>query len=100
MTPEGRIKNKIKELLDNYGEDVYRYMPVPSGYGVTTIDYLGCIRGVFFGVEAKRPKGKPTTRQEGVLDDIRQAGGMAFVVNDDASLAEFKRFLDNVVRLT
>jgi hypothetical protein len=100
MTPEGRIKKKIKALLDSYSDDLYVYMPVPSGYGQTAIDYLGCIRGVFFGVEAKRPGGKPTPRQEGALESIQRAGGAVFVIDDDGDLALFKRFLDNVMRMT
>jgi hypothetical protein len=100
MTPEAVIKKKIKALLDSYEHDVYYYMPVPSGYGATTIDYLGCVRGVFFGIEAKRPGGRPTPRQSGVIDDIRRAGGAAFVVNNDDAIALFEVWLDEVIKLT
>ncbi len=99
MTPEGRVKQKINELLDSYGKHLYYYMPVPSGYGVRTIDYLGCIKGAFFGIEAKKPGGKPTSYQENTLADIRDAGGVTFVVNDDQSLAELKRFLDSAMKI-
>jgi hypothetical protein len=97
MTPEGRIKKKLKDLLDSYGKALYYYMPVPSGYGKSTIDYLGCARGRFFGIEAKgRPDQGPTVRQEGVIEDILAAGGVVFVVNDDVSLAHFQVWLDVV----
>ena len=97
MTPEGIIKKKINKLLDNYGEDMYRYMPVPGGYGTPTVDYLICFKGCFIAIEAKRPKGKPTARQDGTLEAIRAAGGMTFVVNDDQSLETLRMVLDSIV---
>ena len=99
MTPEGIIKQKIKKLLDSYGKQLYFYMPVPGGYGARTVDYLGCCKGVFFAVEAKRPGAKATAVQEAILERIRCSGGIAFVVNDDASLAELKRWLDSAMRV-
>ena len=99
MTPEGIIKQKIKKLLDTYGEHLYVFMPVPGGYGARTVDYLGCMKGVFFAVEAKRPGKGPTAMQEGTLEKVRDAGGITFVVNDDASLAELKRWLDSAMRV-
>lgn len=98
-TPEGRIKNKIRKLLDGYGTNLYYYMPVPSGYGRRTVDYLGCIRGVFFAIEAKRPKGKPTALQNAALEQIEHAGGIGFVVNDDETLAGLKRWLDSALHV-
>jgi len=99
MTPEGRIKQKIDRLLDSYGKSIYYHKPVPGGYGTRTIDYLGCIKGVFFGIEAKKPGGKPTALQDGTLADIEAAGGFALVVNDDTSLAELKRWLDSAMKI-
>lgn len=92
-TPEGKIKARIKEVLDKHQPDLYYYMVVPSGYGRTTIDYLGCAYGYFFGIEAKAPKGKPTERQEGVLEDIRDAGGKTFVINDEHGLSQLESWL-------
>jgi len=100
MTPEGRVKNKINKLLARYGDAVYYHMPVPVGYGRRTVDYLGCARGVFFAIEAKRPGGRPTRAQEGVLDDVRAAGGSVFAIADDAGLAALERFLDYVTEMT
>jgi hypothetical protein len=97
-TPEGRIKNKIKRLIDEFGESIYSYMVVPSGYGKTTIDYLLCVDGLFVAIEAKKPGAEPTERQKGVLEDIRRAGGSTFVVNDDESLTVLEQFLRGVMR--
>lgn len=99
MTPEGAIKKKIKTLLDSYGKHLYMFMPVPGGYGARTVDYLVCVKGVFLAIEAKRPGGKATELQEATLERIRDAGGIAFVVHDDASVAELKRWLDSAMRI-
>jgi uncharacterized protein YgbK (DUF1537 family) len=93
MTPEGKVKKKIKALLDSYGERVYVFMPVPSGYGKTTVDYLICFDGLFIAIEAKAG-GKPaTSRQEDVLKQVHDAGGSSFVVDDDDSLQTLANFL-------
>lgn len=97
MTPEGKIKVRINKLLDSY-ENVYRFMPVPSGYGKPSIDYLCCVDGIFLGIEAKAPGEYPTPRQQAALDDIRVAGGATFVVNDDVSLEALETFLHTVTK--
>lgn len=100
MTPEGKRKKKINNLLDSYRPALYYHMPVPNGYGRSTIDYLGCVRGLFFGIEAKaRSNQGPTERQEGIIGDIRAAGGTVFVINDDISLGVFSEWLESVMKL-
>jgi hypothetical protein len=96
MTPEGRIKKKIRDVLDRYKGRIYVYMPVPSGYGKATVDYLICFNGLFVVIEAKKLHGKPTSRQDGVLDDVRAARGVTFVINDDESLDAFALFLESM----
>lgn len=93
-TPEGRIKKKITSLLNSYGDQVYYFMPVPSGYGRRTVDYLVCICGLFVAIEAKREGGKPTGFQEQVLKDVTKAGGMSMVIDDDEGITILKRFID------
>lgn len=97
VTPEAKVKKKIKELLDSFDTRLYYYMPVPSGYGKTTIDYLICFDGLFVGIEAKKPRGKPTLRQEGVLEDIRAAGGSTFVIDDDDDVVMLSKFLNAII---
>jgi hypothetical protein len=94
VTPEGRVKIKIDKLLATYADHIYVFKPVQSGYGNRTVDYLGCICGVFFAIEAKKPGAVPTAIQNATLERIREAGGMTFVVHDDESLAVLKRYLD------
>jgi hypothetical protein len=73
-------------------------MPVPSGFGRRTVDYLVCADGLFLAIEAKRPDGVLTEHQKGTLEDIRKAGGWTFVVNDDDSLDAFEQFLQAIVK--
>lgn len=93
MTPEGKVKNKIKKLLDSRGDYLYYYMSVPFGYGATAVDFLGCYRGRFFAIEAKAPHGALTARQDMVLNQIRLAGGVTFVVVGDAGLDALEAWL-------
>jgi hypothetical protein len=96
-TPEGRIKFKINKLLRSY-ENLYYFMPVPSGYGATTVDYLCCYRGHFFGIEAKAPGKVPTPRQDYVLEQIRLAGGSTFVIAGEADLDGLIVLLDDLTQ--
>jgi hypothetical protein len=100
MTPEGKVKKKIKAVLDNYScHNIYVYMPVPGGFGQPTLDYLGFLYGRGFAIEAKRLKGKPTPRQEGTIEKISASGAQVFVVNDDASLRDLDDWLSLIVRM-
>lgn len=54
-------------------------MPVQNGYGASTLDFLCCIDGRFVGVEVKSKYGKMTPRQAVIINQIRDAGGIAFV---------------------
>jgi len=88
MTPEGRTKRKINAVLKRYAGRIYVHMPVPSGFGRQTLDYLCVFRGFGFAIEAKRPGGVPTPRQEETIADIQAADGRVFVIDDDTSELE------------
>lgn len=93
MTPEGRMKRAINAVLANYKGYVYVHMPVPTGYGASTLDYLGVCCGQGFAIEAKREKGRPTLRQLGVIEQMKRAGVRVFVINSPETLAELDRWL-------
>jgi hypothetical protein len=90
-TPEGKTKKTISALLKSV-PGMYFFMPVPSGYGESTLDYLGCYRGRFFAVEAKAPGKKPTDRQNMMIERMRRAGGTVFVIDGD--IAELKHWIE------
>jgi hypothetical protein len=96
MTPEGRVKKEVSKYLKDHG--VYYFMPVQTGYGATTLDYLCCWRGHFVGIECKAGKGKPTPRQKLVMETICGAFGQCFVVDDKSSVIyQMQRINDYVI---
>ena len=81
-TPEAKVKHQIKKLLTKYG--AWYYMPVSMGMGKHGIpDFICCMEGIFFAVEAKAGNKQPTDLQKMQLEKIRTAGGMALVINED-----------------
>lgn len=72
-TEEGRLKDQVKAFLKEKG--AYYHMPVPSGYGSPTLDFVGCYQGLFIAVETKAPGKEPTARQEATIRTMRAAGG-------------------------
>ena len=94
MTPEGRVKKVVSRLLQDTPE-VYYYMPVPGGYGGTTLDYVVCHRGRFCGIETKAPGKKPTARQKQIIAAMERAGGKTFVIDstDDETMQPLKDWL-------
>ena len=81
MTPEAKVKKQVTRQLDAMG--AYYFYPVTGGYGRSGVpDIVGCYQGLFFGIECKAGKNKPTPLQDKNLKDIRKAGGMDMVVNE------------------
>ena len=92
-TPEGKVKKAVKKLLDSYGQEIYRFMPVQAGFGQQTLDFLCCCRGRFFAIETKKLGAVPTLRQEGIIDLMKMAGAKVFVIDGDTT--ELKEWLDD-----
>jgi hypothetical protein len=81
MTPEGKVKKAINKVLDKYKGKVYKFMPVPGGFGPSSLDYILCVGGSFLAIEAKAPGKKPTPRQNAIIGAIIRAGGTVIVVD-------------------
>lgn len=80
-TPEALVKKKIRKILDEVG--VYYAMPIGTGYGNSGVpDFLCCVNGKFFAIEAKAGKGKTTALQDAHIERIHSAGGVALVINE------------------
>lgn len=94
-TPEGKVKKKVSALLQTMPR-VWYDMPVPYGFGKSTLDYIGCANGRFFAVETKAPGGQPTPRQKVIIEQMRRAGGKVFVIEDDAGLVPLRLWLERV----
>lgn len=93
MTPEGKIKAMINQVLGKHG---WYFMPVPTGFQAKTIDYFACIKGRFIAIEAKAPGGKATARQDYVLKLIREAGGLTFVVSTPEEVKQLDEALSKL----
>ena len=93
-TPEAKVKAQINKVLDARGKHLYRFMPVPNGYGNTTLDYLCAYRGHAFAIEAKAYNKKPTPRQDMIIDKMIAADMVVFVIDGDTD--NLQRWLDSV----
>ena len=81
MTPEAKVKKKVKAILEAHG--AYYAMPIGGGYGNSGVpDFLICFEGRFLAIECKANGNKPTALQTRHLEAIRGAGGTAIVIDE------------------
>ena len=82
QTPEAKVKSLVTRQLKELG--AYYFYPTTGGFGRSGVpDIVGCFNGLFFAIECKAGSNKPTTLQQKNLDQIVQAGGLAWVVNEE-----------------
>jgi hypothetical protein len=98
MTPEGRIKGRIKRVLDRYG--VYYFMPVQSGYGAAGVDYHCVVAwrrlALAFFIEAKAGR-KPTKRQKLFLETReKNQHAKTFIIDDDIEIELLIKWLEKL----
>ena len=79
MTPEGEVKDDVKRILKSRG--IWFFMPVPWGR-VGIPDFCCVVKGQAVFIETKAGKNKPTPMQKLTMSQIREAGGIAVVVNE------------------
>jgi hypothetical protein len=79
ITPEGRIKQAVRKVLDRL--KAYSFAPVQTGMGARTLDFLVCYQGHFFAIETKKAGEKPTALQQLCISKIIKAGGDAIVID-------------------
>ncbi len=93
MTPEGKIKRKVTELLrDN---DIWYFFPGNNGFGKSGIpDIIAIVGGRFVGIECKAdPTKKPTELQKRCGEEIKAAGGLWFLIRSVEDLREVEECL-------
>jgi hypothetical protein len=77
-TPEALLTRSIRQLLNSVG--VFHWKNFGGFMGAKGVpDILGCYRGRLLGIEVKTPTGKISPDQQGFIDSINRAGGVAFV---------------------
>ena len=92
-TPEKKVKDKVVAQLKSLG--AYYFYPVTGGWGSSGVpDIVGCYNGLFFGIECKAGKGKTTKLQELNLHQIKAAGGIALVINEE-NVKHVTAYLEN-----
>lgn len=93
MTPEGKVKEKVKKVLKAHG--AYWHMPVQNGMGAPSLDFIGCYFGRYYAIETKAGNKQPTPRQKLTIESIQAAGGKTFVVNEVSGLKELEEWLQH-----
>lgn len=79
MAQEKTFENKIKHMLKDNGAYFVKFFA--NGFTKTGVpDILTCINGYFVGIEVKAENGHPSELQLYNIEQIRNAGGFAFVV--------------------
>lgn len=93
MTPEGKIKRKVKAVLNEFG--IWHFFPGNNGMGRSGIPDVICIvRGQFVGIECKAdPTKVPTLLQVRCGEEIKTAGGRWVLVRSDDDVVALKTFL-------
>lgn len=91
---EAHVKDTITAFLNtlqapNSPVHCYYRMPVPTGYGKSGLDYEGCINGLFFAIDAKRPGKYFTARQRDTALAILAGGGKVFCISGPDGLRAF-----------
>jgi hypothetical protein len=94
MTPEGKIKVLILHVLNKHS--AWIHMPVPTGFQGKTVDFLACCKGRFIAIEAKRPGKDATPRQSYILELIRGAGGLTFVIDNEKGVQNLDKTLEEL----
>jgi hypothetical protein len=95
MTPEGKVKEACKKFLRE--RKAFFFMPVSNGMGQVGIpDIIICYRGVFVAIETKAPgkRNNVTDNQKRIMENIRDADGFAWVVDDPADLGALFTAID------
>lgn len=81
MTPEAKVKHRIKEVLKSYG--CYFFMPPANGYGQSgRFDICCSYFGHFIGIEVKSDAGKhPTALQTKNALQARDSGASVLLLH-------------------
>ena len=94
LTPEGKVKRKVVEVLKKH--EVWYFFPANNGFGKSGIpDIIAIVDGHFVGIEVKSATGKPTELQKICGRQIEKAGGTWLVVSNDVTLEVLDAVIEN-----
>lgn len=80
MASEKQFENKIKKYLKEHDAYFLKYWAGAQFTKSGVPDILTCVNGYFVGIEVKAQNGKPSELQLYNIQQIRKAGGFAYVV--------------------
>ena len=90
MTPEGKVQKEVIDYLKKKRVYHFRFQAQVNLNGLP--DILALYKGVFLGLELKRPDGgKPTGLQLKKLEAINENGGIGVIIDD---VEQVKMLLD------
>ena len=95
MAAEKQFENKIKGFLKEQGAWFIKYWAGSKFTKDGIPDILACINGYFVAIEVKAQNGKPSPLQLYTVQEIRKAGGFAFVLYPSG----YERFKEFVLKL-
>lgn len=94
-TPEGKVKDKVKKLLDRKG--VYHFSPYMAGFGRAGVpDIIACVAGSFYAIECKAGSSKPTALQQKEMQKIVDAGGQVMVISE-TNIGQVEEYLNRML---
>lgn len=94
MAQEKQFETKVKHFLKEQNAFFVKYFANAfTQKGIP--DILACVNGYFVGVETKADDGHPSEIQLVRIDQIREAGGFAFVLYPSA-FESFKSFINDL----
>ena len=81
QTPEGKVKAKVKKILDQYG--ALHFSPFMAGMGSAGVSDIICLyRGRFIAIECKADEKKlPTELQKRFLRKVVDWGGIGLLIH-------------------
>lgn len=79
MAAEKNFENKIKKYIESIGGWQVKYF-ANRMTKVGIPDILACVNGYFIAIEVKAQNGHPSELQMYQCEQIRKAGGFAFIV--------------------
>ena len=97
MAAEKIFENKVKKYLSSLNKCWYTKI-WGGGYQKAGIpDLLACINGVFFSIELKGSKGRPSDLQKWNTKNINGAGGIGIILYPEG-FEEFKDLVQEVIQ--
>lgn len=93
------FENKIKKYIESKGGYQLKYWAGSQFTKAGIPDLLCCINGYFVAIEVKAQNGKPSELQLYTIEQIRKAGGFAFVLYPSA-WEQFTTFVEGLYKDT